>query len=763
MSYNLSATLSGHEQDVRAVASPDSHVILSALRDGTVRSWNPTTPGSGWAGSTGSESAIAFNSPSATFVNSLTFVNSETEPLIANAGQDAMIYLSDFVSSGSEDPIKYQLIGHQGNICALNYKNNEIISASWDTTAKVWDLNTYEIKFDLKGHEAAVWDAKIVGNDQYLTCSADRTIRLWQGSHEIKRFNGHSDVVRKLQVLPGSKTFVSASNDGTIKLWDIESGQILQSLTGHDSFVYDVNILLNGDLVSTGEDRSVRIWRDGTLLQVITLPCVSVWCVSPLDNGDFCVGCSDKTVRVFSREPSRQASQQELSDFRESVQNSSIAEQSVDDLKKTDIRGYDALSSPGKHEGAVIMVKSPEGKIEAHQWASGEWIKIGDVVGSSGNTDKKEYGGKKWDYVFDVDVKDGEPPLKLPYNVNENPYTAAQRFLADHELPSSYTEEVVNFIQKNTEGVSLDQQVGAVENPYADSQNKKHTLQVIPETTFIDYKDYVSERLLKGVVKLNSEQDDANKFTELEIGTIKLLLIELSSKEALDLITQFISKIMKTWTPGGKLVGFDLMRIAIPRVTAAHVLSSTEAAEIILHSLNLAFDLIDEKQLALLTVVMKALSNLIQSILFVQLYVDPLDNNRYEYNQFFKEMLTKLSLILKSLSQNTVAREHKFYNTSIMMVSSFVYNLSANHLRTSAFKSNPNSAQPIVDFVNDIGDILVKTNSESAYRLAVAYGNFKSSGVNFTASSWLTNANDLYAKQGSERRFQVLAEDLLSL
>lgn len=38
-----------------------------------------------------------------------------------------------------------------------------------------------------------------------------------------------------------------------------------------------------------------------------------------------------------------------------------------------------------------------------------------DAVGSSR---KQLYEGKEYDYVFDVDIQDGVPPLKLPYNVN---------------------------------------------------------------------------------------------------------------------------------------------------------------------------------------------------------------------------------------------------------------------------------------------------------------------------------------------------------
>lgn len=52
--------------------------------------------------------------------------------------------------------------------------------------------------------------------------------------------------------------------------------------------------------------------------------------------------------------------------------------------------------------------------------------------------------------MFDVDVADGAPPLKLPMNKAEDPYDVAERFLMRHGLPVSYLEQVVSFIQENT-------------------------------------------------------------------------------------------------------------------------------------------------------------------------------------------------------------------------------------------------------------------------------------------------------------------------
>jgi phospholipase A-2-activating protein len=48
-------------------------------------------------------------------------------------------------------------------------------------------------------------------------------------------------------------------------------------------------------------------------------------------------------------------------------------------------------------------------------------------------------------------------------NLLENPYSAAQRFLERNNLPTSYVDEVVQFIEKNTAGVNL-----GMNNEYVD-------------------------------------------------------------------------------------------------------------------------------------------------------------------------------------------------------------------------------------------------------------------------------------------------------
>lgn len=78
------------------------------------------------------------------------------------------------------------------------------------STARVW--KNWECVYTLKGHERSVWGVLSLGDDEYLTASADKTIRLWHGDKQVRVFQRHTDVVRALCEIPGLG-FASAGND----------------------------------------------------------------------------------------------------------------------------------------------------------------------------------------------------------------------------------------------------------------------------------------------------------------------------------------------------------------------------------------------------------------------------------------------------------------------------------------------------------------------------------------------------------------------
>lgn len=756
--FSLRSTLQGHELDVRSVAVADADTIISGLRDATVRKWSLSIDKA-----EGEEPLVIFHSPENSFINAVTYVdgsNCTGEQLIASGGKDCIIFLSTLtIDPAALDLAKYNLVGHENNVCALSYADNWLISGSWDATARVWDLQTMLARYILRGHTASVWDVKIVDaeNHVYLTASADGTIRKWNGGQEVLVYKGHLDVVRKLLLLPDGN-FASCSNDATIIIWDINSGKPIRTLTGHTSFIYDLGILPNGDLVSCAEDRSARIWREGKVIQAITLPCISVWCLATLDNGDIVVGGSDKVLRVFTRESSRVAPQEALTEFAESVKKSAIAEQSVDDLKKSDIPGYEALDKPGKQEGSTIMVKNPSGTIEAHQWSGGEWVKIGDVVGSTGSSEKKLFNGEEYDYVFDVDVADDAPPLKLPFNHNDNPYEAADKFLAANELPASYKEEVVRFILQNTGGAKLDDVLAPVENPYSDSyQTSSKQLKVIPEKTYYYFKEYKVEQLSKGLVKFNGEQD--HKFSETEINDVIQKLGTLSSADALSVLTGVIPQIFTKWNIKGYLVGFDIMRVCIPRVTAVDYLRSLDAAQLVLEAILKGLDNV-QTNAALFMMILKVLNNVVGTALFAQLFMTADDNGSAQYSEHLVEILEKLHKTIVELSNDKTVVQLKHFQTAATSLSTFIYNMSVYQVSTDAFRSQPSTAAPLTAFATKVGDIIVNAGAESAYRLCIAFGNYRYVNAYTTIPAWLETAEKRYA---AEPRFSTLVNEIKAI
>lgn len=116
--------------------------------------------------------------------------------------------------------------------------------------------------------------------------------------------------------------------------------------------------------------------------------------------------------------------------------------------------GPESLLKDGT-EGQTKIVRHADGKIMCYQWTNNEWLCLGDVTGASGgsqeNSGKVLYEGVEYDYVFNVDISDSHPPLKLPYNCGEDPWMEAQKFIHKHELPQAYLEQVANFIVKNSE------------------------------------------------------------------------------------------------------------------------------------------------------------------------------------------------------------------------------------------------------------------------------------------------------------------------
>ncbi|KAK2149566.1 hypothetical protein LSH36_446g01013 [Paralvinella palmiformis] len=464
--YKIRCSVIGHEKDVRAVTPslfPDGGII-STSRDVTARLWIPTEHELGFT-----EAHVM--SGHSNFVNCVCVMPPDEkypQGLIMTGSTDNNILAFNLESPS---PV-YKLEGHTKTVCSLAAgKFGTLVSGSWDETAKVW-LNE-KCLMTLKGHGAAVWCVTILPEGGFmLTGSADKSIRLWRAGKCEKTFLGHEDCVRGLAVL-STIEFLSCANDASVKHWSTD-GTCLHTYYAHTNYIYSIALLPNGkDFVTTGEDRTMRVWSGGECIQTVAHPTESVWSVCVLANGDIVTGASDGIIRVFSSDQSRQASEEEQKTYEELLASSAIPTQ-IGDIPASELHDPEALLIPGKRDGQNLMVKD-DNNIQMYQWdaSKSHWNKIGDVVGASGGSQassgKQLYQGKastlrsgtlnvvllEYDYVFDVEIQEGGPTRKLPYNLTEDPWMAAHNFLANNDLDQMLLDQVAKFIIEQTKGVSL--------------------------------------------------------------------------------------------------------------------------------------------------------------------------------------------------------------------------------------------------------------------------------------------------------------------
>ncbi|GAA5990263.1 hypothetical protein JCM5350_000444 [Sporobolomyces pararoseus] len=496
--YVLSAILKGHTNDVRSLSTSNNSssssssssrttTVYSGSRDGTARSWYTQSSdnsnneewieGKVWKG--GHEG----------FINSVCYFERESDSkgFLLTGGIDSLIqvYSTSSTSQSEEEPIQ-TLLGHRHNVCSLHVdkKGKKVASASWDMTVRIWETSQdWESKLVLKEHGAAVWDVLLLENEDEresstfcLTACADNYVRLFKDDKVERIFKGHTGPVRALSKIDDSSEnsplFASASNDGTIRIWNYKTGQPLTVLN-HNDFIYSITFIPpssvvdaeGGGLASSGEDGLIKIWngKTGELDQVLELPCLSVWNVVTLDNGDLVCAGSDSLIWVFTRDEKRIANREALKEYEEKLleknkKKESIRKGNSPQEEKAEVAVHSSsdsiLDQPGQSQGEIKLVREQDNVVViAYQWNGSLWESLGQVVDdppSSATTTKKMiHEGKEYDFVFQIDVSDDKPPIPLPFNLRDDVLEVSKEFVRENELPDSYVDRIVEFIRFN--------------------------------------------------------------------------------------------------------------------------------------------------------------------------------------------------------------------------------------------------------------------------------------------------------------------------
>jgi WD40 repeat protein len=97
--------------------------------------------------------------------------------------------------------------------------------------------------------------------------SFDGTVRLWEAESGQLRatLQGHTGLVYSVALSGDGRMVASSSFDGTVRLWEGRSGQLLATLQGHTGVVRGVALSGDGRLVASGgDDGTAKLWEAGS-------------------------------------------------------------------------------------------------------------------------------------------------------------------------------------------------------------------------------------------------------------------------------------------------------------------------------------------------------------------------------------------------------------------------------------------------------------------------------------------------------------------
>jgi WD40 repeat protein/serine/threonine protein kinase len=232
--------------------------------------------------------------------------------LATDRDEEGSVFLID-AGNGACRP----LLGHQGRrvlSAAFDRDGARVATASFDATLRIWDAATgAELAVRALPRDrpiAALWtpDGK-----RLVTPSVGRIVDVWFAGNRPDMFHlvGHTGAVVRARFSPDDRTALTASADGTARLWSIpprlgcaahEPGTLLGVLA-HDGPVTDARFDAGGEEVLTASsDGTARRWsaRTGRLLSAPLVHPSSVLSAEADASGDrILTVCADGKARLF--------------------------------------------------------------------------------------------------------------------------------------------------------------------------------------------------------------------------------------------------------------------------------------------------------------------------------------------------------------------------------------------------------------------------------------------------------------------------------
>ncbi len=173
--------------------------------------------------------------------------------------------------SAESHAIVYRLDGQRGHVnsVAFSADGRQLATASGEPglfgEVKLWNVAEGTLIRTFTGHKDALYAVAISPDGTILaTGSYDQKIKLWNlaTGEELRTLSAHNGAIFSLAFRADGKVLASASGDRTVKLWDVASGKRLDTLSQSLKELYTVAFSPDGQrLYAGGVDSRIREWR----------------------------------------------------------------------------------------------------------------------------------------------------------------------------------------------------------------------------------------------------------------------------------------------------------------------------------------------------------------------------------------------------------------------------------------------------------------------------------------------------------------------
>src|SRR5580704_5173657 len=241
----------GHTAAVRALTiSPNERWVASAGAskedgDGTLRIWNFAT---------GAEQSKYFPMPGWTY----SAAWSPDDTILATTHDNGVLQLRDVRDLSSVRELK----GHVNRIWFATFSpdGRSLISGSVDTTARIWDVKTGELRHVLN-HKDGVGGVSFSPDGKLAVTSSGNAIKFWDAvSGREMRTIFSAQPVNNFALSDRGRFLVSGSPSGTADLWNLDSGQSVQSLH-HQGDIWGIAFAPDSmSVLTAGKDGVIRLW-----------------------------------------------------------------------------------------------------------------------------------------------------------------------------------------------------------------------------------------------------------------------------------------------------------------------------------------------------------------------------------------------------------------------------------------------------------------------------------------------------------------------